>query len=232
MAIPQLEQGYTKIANSILEALAKIKLNGSQQRIIYVIFRYTYGFCRKEHELSETFIAKATGIHKKQVQRELNALIDMKFVLIVKEASFNTSRILEFNKNYDSWQVAKKIPPNEIDTHTGSEIAPSPGNELATQEIKSLNKNIKKDMCIDFFENIWSLYPNKKGKSQISLSRKKELFKLGDELQRATNRYTEEVKGRDKKYILNGSTFFNGRYKDYLDENWQGGGSNNDWRNF
>jgi hypothetical protein len=40
-----------------------------------VVWRYTYGFNRKQHELSQNFIAEATGLHKKQIQRELNNLI-------------------------------------------------------------------------------------------------------------------------------------------------------------
>lgn len=31
-------------------------------------------------------------------------------------------------------------------------------------------------------------------------------------------KYSDEVKGKDKQFILNGSTFFNGRYEDYLDD--------------
>lgn len=73
----------------------------------------------------------------------------------------------------------------------------------------------------DFFESVWLLYPNKKGKSAISMSKKKELFKLGyDKISYSVNAYSEEVKGTDIHYVLHGSTFFNGRYKDYLpDEN-------------
>jgi hypothetical protein len=56
----------------------------------------------------------------------------------------------------------------------------------------------------------------------------KELFKYGDELVRAIDRYKNEIK-RDKileLYILHGSTFFNSRYIDYLDKNYKenGGG--------
>ena len=61
MANPKLENGYSPIANEILEQLCRQNLNGTQFRIIMVVWRYTYGFSRKEHELSETFISKAIG---------------------------------------------------------------------------------------------------------------------------------------------------------------------------
>lgn len=73
----------------------------------------------------------------------------------------------------------------------------------------------------DFFEKIWQLYPKKLGKSSISKSKKKELYKVGyDALAKCIERYKEETKGWDIKYIKHGSTFFNNGYKDYLDKNY------------
>jgi predicted phage replisome organizer len=72
-----------------------------------------------------------------------------------------------------------------------------------------------------FFESIWELYPVKKGKGQVSDTKRKALFKIGfDELERAINRYLTELK-KDASWRKpqNGSTFFNSGYVDYLDEN-------------
>lgn len=75
-----------------------------------------------------------------------------------------------------------------------------------------------------FFELIWSLYPSKKGKANISDSKKKELFKYGDEIKIAIQRYIEFVEQTRKKGFAleykNGSTFFNSGYVDYLDDNY------------
>jgi len=92
-----------------------------------------------------------------------------------------------------------------------------------SKQSKSNNNNI---YCA-FFEKHWGLYPEKKGKGKISLSKKKELYKLGDELERCINRYVKHVEEQrnsgfqDLKY-QNGSTFFNSGYIDYLDENYKG----------
>ncbi|TCO79108.1 replication protein [Marinisporobacter balticus] len=142
MANPQTKNGYTKIAHEILEQIAQVKLNGTQFRIIMVVWRYTYGFNRKDHGLSETFISKATEIHKKQVQRELKSLIEMNLIHVVEEATFSSPRTIEFNKDYESWGGTKTLPPNEKDTHTGSELVTSPGSELAPQE-RYIKYNIK-----------------------------------------------------------------------------------------
>ena len=152
---PQLEDGYTRIANEILEAIARTPINATQFRILMVIWRYTYGFNRKSSELSQSFIAEATGLHKKQVQRELNALIKMNIIKVEKEASFSSPRILKFNKYYQSWEGANKLPPNEIDTCRGSELVTSPGSELVTQQ-RQYKDNIK-DIEEDEEERVPSL---------------------------------------------------------------------------
>lgn len=75
----------------------------------------------------------------------------------------------------------------------------------------------KKDI-VHFWESVWSLYPNKKGKGQVSDSQKAKLFKVGTEqLSRCIERYKKQKP--DWQAFQNGSTFFNGGYVDYLDEN-------------
>jgi len=162
MASPQRENGYTGIANEILENLSTISLNGTQFRIIMVVFRFTYGFQRKEHELSESFLANATGIHKQQIKRELKTLLDKNILLTVRKATFDKPRIISFNKDYDNWanklirsEVTNKIPGSENDTPTGSGLDTTPGSELDTQERKVLKDNSKENIYIVFHH--WNL---------------------------------------------------------------------------
>lgn len=72
-----------------------------------------------------------------------------------------------------------------------------------------------------FFESIWKLYPNKKGKGQVSDAKKKKLYGIGlEEITRAIERYKKYVSSIDYLHYQNGSTFFNNGYVDYLDENY------------
>ncbi len=67
------------------------------------------------------------------------------------------------------------------------------------------------------FERAWAAYPKKRGKNQISEKCKREIAKVGlDAMLLAIKRYKEETAGVEEQYILQGSTFFHGRYKDYL----------------
>lgn len=72
------------------------------------------------------------------------------------------------------------------------------------------------------FERLWKLYPNKKGKGQVSNAQKKRLYAIGEPtLVKAIERYSLELqKDADWRKPQNGSTFFNSGYKDYLDENY------------
>ena len=72
-----------------------------------------------------------------------------------------------------------------------------------------------------FFDSVWELYPVKKGKGQVSESKRKELYKIGfDEIERAIDRYLGELKkDSDWRKPQNGSTFFNSGHVDYLDKN-------------
>ena len=79
------------------------------------------------------------------------------------------------------------------------------------------------------FEELWKLYPVKKGKGQISIAAKQRLLKVGhDEMIRAIDRYKSELeKDKDWRRPQNGSTFFNSGYADYLDANYEPSKTNN-----
>jgi len=152
LANVQIDDGdFTRIANEILEQLAKIRLNGTQHAIVLVIWRYTYGFNRTSHELSLGFLEKATGINRKQIGRELTKLVERDIITIEQEAKFNQPQVLKFNKDYDCWVSAKTLTGSEKVEETGSELVDPPVSELVDQERQSL-KTIKKDNVVPFEE--------------------------------------------------------------------------------
>jgi phage replication O-like protein O len=152
MANPQPDQ-FTRISNELMVHLPKYKFNGTQLRIVLVLIRYTYGFSRKECELSLTYLAKATGINKEQVKRELDKLIKLNVVLVTKETDFHHSRELSFNKNYDTWvkietkprgkQGSKKLTVSGKDHCEGSKKLTLGVSKLDHQERNSFKESIK-----------------------------------------------------------------------------------------
>jgi len=113
MASPQVEKGYTRIANEVLEHIVKTNFNGTQLKIVLAIWRLTYGFRRKEYELSLAKLSEVIDTTKSHVDRELTALIERNIIKVLGVGP-RRGRILSFNKNYDEWDQVKIVePPKE-----------------------------------------------------------------------------------------------------------------------
>lgn len=74
----------------------------------------------------------------------------------------------------------------------------------------------------NIYSDLVKNYPGKKVKAVRDKKLPKILKEYSlEEIERCINRYSEECMGKEKRFILNESTFWNGRYIDYLDENYQ-----------
>ncbi len=171
MTGPQLADGYTRIANTILEQMAKVKLSPTQYRILFIVWRYTYGFQRKSHQLSLSFLAKATGCDRRQIQREVKRMLELKILIEIDDGK--KTRTLQFNKQIEDWDggetVNGKTVNGEIDndetidsavgeTVNGGvgETVNSTGGETVNQERKkerSLKKELKEKVANKFDDN-------------------------------------------------------------------------------
>jgi len=69
------EDGFTKIANLLLEALALAKLNGVQKGICLFLFRRTYGWKRSQDAISLEDFAAACGSSRPYISRQINVLL-------------------------------------------------------------------------------------------------------------------------------------------------------------
>lgn len=101
---------FTRISNDLMDAIPYFKFNGTQFRILFCIIRYTYGFNRESHKFSLSFLSEATGIHKQQIKRELDSLIEKQVLIQVTEPGFNQPRTLKINRNFHLWEVDSSIP--------------------------------------------------------------------------------------------------------------------------
>lgn len=91
-----------------------------------------------------------------------------------------------------------------------------------TASQKSAKSSLSKEEA-EHFEALWQLYPVKRGKNQVKPAQRKRLAAVSvEEMQRAIERYMEEVKASPADRVWkNGSTWFNGDYEDYLDANFE-----------
>lgn len=106
--------------------------------------------------------------------------------------------------------LSQKRPP-EIEIEIDKEIE---------KDNNICSPNSERDIISKQVEEIWLLYPNKKGKATAIKKLPKLIKEYGyEKIKRCVERYALECKGKDKQYVKHGSTFFNGGYMDYLDEN-------------
>jgi len=109
MASPQKENGSTQIAHEILEALVGAGLNGTELACVLLIIRKTYGWQKKEDQISLSQFTEKIPCSRQAV---INALNNLKLVNIIRLVKKGNSKIsantYAFNKNYDEWQLVKK----------------------------------------------------------------------------------------------------------------------------
>ena len=99
-ASPQKENGYTPVANEILEQLAKLSLTSREWRTLLALWRKTWGWHKKEDKISMTQFEKMTGIERRNQSRTLKSLI-AKNIIYRKE----TRPVITygFQKDYTEW---------------------------------------------------------------------------------------------------------------------------------
>lgn len=105
MANPQTEDGHIDIANEIADALATTQLSGYESRILWVIWRKTYGWHKKSDTISVTQFEKGTGLKRRHISRTLQCLLDRN--IITKNGDSFIDR-WAFQNNYSKWQTVTK----------------------------------------------------------------------------------------------------------------------------
>jgi len=116
--------------------------------------------------------------------------------------------------NYEVYQSDGEKLTNEL-TNDLTSNQPTTNQDIKKKKGKNKNINVHAE---ELFNQLWDLYIRKKGKSQVTKAAKEEILAVGyDRMKRCIEKYAAEKVGVEERYILMGSTFFNGRYKDYLD---------------
>lgn len=131
---PQVEDGYTKISNELLEQIYAAHFNSTQFGIILCVIRYTYGFHRKNAKLSNSFIAKAIGKSDRSVKRGIVELLAMN-VLIPERYSSTSTKKLGINKKYNTW----KFPTSDKNDTSQNCHQSSDRNDTSTSDKNDTN---------------------------------------------------------------------------------------------
>ena len=100
--LPQLEDGYTRIANGLLEAMSLYPFTGGEIRTLLVILRSTYGYNRKVLDISLAQLSKKTNLTRRHIANILKSLRESSVIVVAKAGNKN---VLGINKEYTRWKL-------------------------------------------------------------------------------------------------------------------------------
>jgi hypothetical protein len=217
-----IEQGWIKLHRKMLDNPVVWKDSDHLAVWIYLLLNATHKdmdvlFKNKRITLKpgqlitgRKSIAKKLDISESKVHRVLKMLeIEQQ----IEQQTSNKNRLIAI-VGWNEYQSCEQQIEQQVNN-----------NRTTSEQQVNTNKNvknIKNNTLVDFFDQIWKLYPKKEGKGQVSLTQKKKLYNIGlEEMTRAIERYKKAKEGTDRKYLQNGSTFFNSGYVDYLDANYE-----------
>lgn len=104
MASPQKENGHIQIATEIVEALMRVNLSPYESRVLWFIFRKTYGWQKKVDWIALSQFSKEIGLDRRLIHRAVKSLSSKKMIVINKDDGFKIR--YGFQKNYEKWKVS------------------------------------------------------------------------------------------------------------------------------
>lgn len=165
MAAPQIENGYLKIANEIAEALYRTNLSPYEGRILWYVFRATYGYSKKSAPLSLSQIATETHLDRRNVGKAMKRLIERNIIastIVGKRPQYS------FQKDYDTWKsVYVDTQKKCVRRYTVSNKKPVP---------KSVQKTPATDVPFLEILDAWATILPELKKPKPLLERKKKLI--------------------------------------------------------
>ncbi len=100
MANPQCEDGFTRIANELLDAMCKLHLSGNQWKVLHAVIRKTYGWNKTVDFLTGTQIAEMTEMYSTHVYTALRVLRERRIITWHR-------RLVAVQKDYEQWKVTE-----------------------------------------------------------------------------------------------------------------------------
>lgn len=140
------DEGYTRIANTLLESIYQADLSAKQIRVFLAIVRKTYGFCQKLDWISSTQIAELINYSGDST----NIRSDIR---VLKERNFLVSEGKKIGPNpiVSEWELTKRIKNNPDRKQSGGglktirgRIENNPENGLKTIHTKE-KRNLSKE---------------------------------------------------------------------------------------
>lgn len=200
---------------------------------------------RGEFEISRSIIMNEFGIKETKAKNLIKRFVDEEIIKLKKRGNSSSKKstylylsvlerveTLEKEKTRLETKLETKQRPSKTLKNQYVECYEEPNKDQVKDQANThskkelIKKNYKKDIHSASSEALWKLYPHKKGKTSAMNKIPKLIDKYGfEQMETCIKRYIKYVEHtRKTEYNLSyqmGSTFFNGTYADYLDENYE-----------
>lgn len=174
MASPQCENGYTKIANELLDAIIRTRFPGQEMRIMLAVLRRTYGFGKKADQISYGQLAQATEIPRTRVIEHVKSLVSKKGLGSLVNGT-RRPLTLWINKDFEEWMPSPKHGTSLIE---GTSASPIYGNRSSPIEgtHKRKKENKRKPIIIPDWisEELWQDFKEHRKKLKKPMTDKAE----------------------------------------------------------
>lgn len=160
--------GFSAVPNWCFEALGQSSLTALEMKVLACIARHTYGYGREYAPLSATYIARFTNSTPRGVKKAIKNLTDNEIIAIENRTERGrTSRIAicspKDSKLVNHSTLVNSSTPVNHGTPYQCTTVHYTSEPPFTQINKNINKTLNKNNICSFFEELWKLYPNKKG---------------------------------------------------------------------
>ncbi|MBP7561426.1 MAG: replication protein [Armatimonadetes bacterium] len=98
----QVENGYTEIANELIEALAQTSLRSTEWQVVIYLIRTTYGWHKKYAKLSVHEVALGTNLRDEMAARAIRQLRARNIITAVGDD--HHPKTYSVQKDYEKWQ--------------------------------------------------------------------------------------------------------------------------------
>lgn len=141
---PELDDGYLKLANELVEQFVKLKITATQWNILFLVMRETYGYNRKAKDLSVSYIAKAIGSSEFRTKKAVKNLIQRKILIEYSQPTPRASREIGINKYYLEWGSGNaSVTPEVTEASPHANVTPEVTEALPLEVTEALPKQIQ-----------------------------------------------------------------------------------------
>jgi phage replication O-like protein O len=109
-SVAKLENGYTRIANDLLEAIARHPMTSGQMRVVLAIARLTYGYRKRSASISTRKIAEMCGFKPWMARYTVAALLSAQ--VLFREGGQRGE--IGINNHVDQWRFSCDSTPASV----------------------------------------------------------------------------------------------------------------------